>query len=190
MALTLVTAPAREPVTLQQAKDHLRVDGTDNDSTVDALITVAREHVEKFTNRVLITQTWDLVLDAFPKQICLPMPPAQSVTTIKYIDTAGVQQTLAITEYKVDVASNPARIVEAYGKTWPLTRDEINAVEVRFITGYGANAEDVPGPIISAMLLVIGHLYENREATSSGPALNELPLGARDLLMSYRNVRL
>ncbi len=189
MALSLVTAPARQPVTLQQAKDHLRVDETVDDSVIDPLIKTAREHVEAFTHRALITQTWDLFLDAFSQIILMPKAPLQSVTSIKYLDTAGVQQTLASTEYKVDVASNAARIVPAWGKSWPLVREEINAVEIRFVSGHGDNPEDLASPIIQALLLIVAHLYENREATSNGPALKELPMGARDLLLPYRNVR-
>lgn len=190
MALTLLTAPARELVTLQQAKDHLRVDEAVEDSVIDPLIKTARQYVEAFTDRALITQSWDLILDEFAEIILMPKAPLQTVTQIQYLDTAGDQQTLASTEYKADTASHPARIVPAWGKSWPLTRDEINAVEIRFVAGYGDNAEDVPSPIIQALLLIVAHLYENREATSNGPELKDLPLGARELLMPYRKLRL
>jgi uncharacterized phiE125 gp8 family phage protein len=190
MALTLVAAPAREPVTLQQAKDHLRVDAAVDDSVIDPLIKTARQHIEDFSHRALITQTWDLFLDEFPGIILMPKPPLQSVTQIQYLDTAGVKQTLASTEYKVDVTRHPGRIVPAWGKSWPLTRNEINAVEIRFVAGHGDNPPDLPSPIIQTLLLIVAHLYENREATTNGSKSNELPLGARDLLMPYRNVRL
>lgn len=186
MALKLVTGPAEEPITLAEAKSHCRIDFTDDDTLLAGLIIAARNQAEAITRRALVTQTWDLLLDRFPRQIDVPRAPLLSVTSINYIDDAGVSQLLASTEYKVDANSEPARITEAYGKTWPTTRREINAVTVRFVAGFGA-AADVPQAIKQAMLLMIGHWYNNRESVDlSAGQLVEVPQTVDWLLWPYR----
>jgi uncharacterized phiE125 gp8 family phage protein len=196
MALKLITAAGTEPLTLAQAKLHLRVTASDEDTLVTALITAAREQAEAYTRRRFITQTWDYFRDAFPlgykypcdeEKIFVPQPPLQSVTSLKYFDTTGVEQTLATSKYLVDASSEPGRIAPAYGETWPCTREQMNAVTVRFVCGYGA-AVAVPSSIAAAMLLIIGHLYENRESTTPDQQM-ELPLGAESLLAPYRVFR-
>lgn len=163
MPLTLVTAPTVEPLTVAEARQHLRVDGNDQDDVIARLVAAARRRCEAFTRRAFVTQTWDLTLDAFPCwTIDLPRPPLQSVTHVKYLDTSGVQQTLSAALYTVDTKSEWARITPAYGQSWPSTRDQVNAVEVRFVAGFG-QPSTVPDDIKAAMLLMVGHLYEHRE---------------------------
>ena len=163
MPLTLATAPVIEPVTVAQARAHLRIDGNDHDDVIAQLVRAARRRAEAHTRRALVTQTWDLTLDDFPLwQIDVPRPPLQSVTHIKYIDTAGVQQTLSSVLYTVDTKSEPGRITPAYGQSWPTARDQVNAVEVRFVAGFGMDSA-VPDDIKSAILLMVGHLFEHRE---------------------------
>jgi uncharacterized phiE125 gp8 family phage protein len=187
MPVIVITQPLFEPVTLTEAKEHLRVTQSAEDDLIAALITAAREAAENYTHRALCEKTLEYYCDAFPCQIVLPQPPVQSATSVKYIDRDGVEQTLAASEYQLHAQNEPALIVEAYGKTWPGTRDELNAVRVRYVAGY-ASADDVPGPIKAALLLMIGHLYENRE-DSIGGTLNELPFGSRCLLNPYRILR-
>ncbi len=189
MALTLVTAPAREPVTLQQAKDHIRVTGSDDDADIGQFINTAITRIEDLTHRALITRTYDLFLDCFESKILLPNPPAQTITTVKYLDTDGVQQTLAASVYKLDVNSHPARLVEAFEQIYPTVRLEINSVEIRYITGYGDNAEDVPEPLIQAILLMVGHFYNNREDTIPAVSLAHIPDGVRQLIAPYVDKR-
>lgn len=184
MALNLITAPALEPVTLQEAKDHLRVTGNDEDALISELIIAARQQAETFTRRALLTQTWELYLDCFNGDIELPNPPLQSVESIKYIDLDGVEQTLAATEYKTYAWNEPGVIAPAYGKAWPSTRAEKGAVTVRYIAGW-QTAADVPAPIKSAILLMIGHLYENRE-DSSPLTIHQIPRGAEYLMWPYK----
>lgn len=192
-SLALVTAPASEPLLRTEAKLHLRVDSsfTDDDSLIDALITAARQHVENHTRRALVTQTWDLSLDGFPacNEIAVPLPPLQSVTSVKYTDSGGTVTTWGTSNYLVDVAHQPGRIVPAYGVYWPVfTPSPSNPVTVRFVTGYGA-AGAVPEAIKAAMKLLIGHWYENREAVagnSNSTALAPVPLAVEALLAPYR----
>jgi uncharacterized phiE125 gp8 family phage protein len=163
-ALELKTAPTHEPITLEEAKDHLRVDGTDDDALISDLITAARKRAEKFQRRAFITQTWTVFLDEFPVWIRLPKPPLQSVTSVKYLDTDGVQQTLASADYRVDTKSVPARITPAWNESWPSTRAVTNAVEIEMVVGYGA-ATVVPEEARAAIKIYLGGLYENREPT-------------------------
>jgi len=187
MPITVITAPTFEPVTLAEAKAHLRVSHTAEDSLITALITVAREQAESYTQRSICAQTLDYSRDAFLLQFELPLCPLQSVTSIKYIDLNGTEQTLAEAEYQVNSQSIPAIIALAHGKVWPCVRSELNAVRIRYSAGY-ATAADIPASIKSAMLLLIGDLYENRE--NSAPAAQiELPWGFKALLNPYRIIR-
>lgn len=192
MSLLLVTAPAIEPVTLQQVKDNMRVDIADDDSVIEPKIRTARELAETFTNRAFLTQTWDLFLDAFPSSsnaICLPKPPLQSVTSVKYVDENGVQQTWANTNYTVDIAKEGGQIFPNYNVVYPTTRLERNAVEIRFIAGYGSNAQDVPEAIKDAIMMQVGHLYNNRESTAVGVQVTSIPKADEWLLYPYRYLR-
>jgi uncharacterized phiE125 gp8 family phage protein len=189
MGLKLVTPPAVEPVTLAEAKTHLRLDTAVDDSYVSALITAARERVELFLRRALITQVFEFTVDDFPaydRAIDLPRPPLRSVEWIKYVDTSGVLQTVAPDTYTVDASSNEiGRVALAWNRSWPFTRYTINAVTVRFTAGYGEEPGDVPQAIRHAILIETANLYENREDTVVGQAVNMLSVSER-LLWPYR----
>lgn len=185
MSLTLVTAPTYEPVSVDEFKSHGRITHVDEDPYIYTLLRVAREEVERFTNRRLITQTWDWRLDAFPVEFCLPLNPLLSVTSITYTDTDGASQTLAASVYTVDIYSTPARIVEAWEQSWPSTREVPNAVTVRAVVGYGANPTLVPKSLRQAVMMIAGHFFENRESTAAD-AIHEIPKGAEHLMWNYR----
>lgn len=186
MPLSEVTAPTYEPLGLQEVKDHLRVTHSDQDALISELIPAARRFAEGYTRRALITQTWDLLLDRFPKLIELPRPPLQSVTSIAYVDATGTSQTLDAANYQIDAVSAPARVAPSYGNIWPQTYAEMNVVTVRYVAGYGDAGGDVPAGIRQAMLMLIGHLYENPEATISGTIIARVPMGVEYLLDPYR----
>lgn len=172
MPLTLVTPPSSTPVTLAEAKAHLRVDGTADEALITALIDAATAHLDGYSGilgRALVTQTWALTMDSLPGDgFKLSLPPIQSVTSITYVDSDGATQALASDQYVL----SGDHVRPAYGVTWPTPRDQADAVTVIFVVGYG-DAADVPGPIKAAMLLMIGDLYANREGqivgTISGP---------------------
>lgn len=166
MTITVFTAPVSEPITLAEAKLQCRVDHDDEDELIVMLIAAARQHAETMLHRNIITQTLDAYFDEFSCEIKLP--PLQSVTSITYVDTAGATQTLAADQYLVDAVSQPARIAQAYGVTWPATRAQNNAVRVRFVAGYGLPGA-VPQCIKSWMLIRIATLYENRQEIIIGP---------------------
>lgn len=186
MALKLVTPPAAEPITLTEAKAHLRVDIPDDDTLINSLIVSARQYAEMVTRRALITQTWRLLLDEFPTEntIYIPLPPLSAVSSVTYYDLNNTQQTMPSADYIVDTDSQPGRIVLADGKNWPAIYNRPNAVSIQFDAGYGT-AANVPQPIKQAMLLMIGHWYENREAVAAG-GLSPLPFAVDALLAPYR----
>jgi uncharacterized phiE125 gp8 family phage protein len=157
---------------------------TTDDPLLAILIPSARNAAETITRRALLPQTWDLVLDRFPQwELIVPKPTLQSITSISYVDTLGVTQTLAASEYLVDVKSEPGRITPAFGKVWPSTRWQTGAVTVRFVAGY-ADVASVPACVKNWMLLRIRTLWDNRKQLvidSSG--LVELPASFVDGLL-------
>lgn len=189
MALTLFAAPDGEPVTLAEAKSHLRVDVADDDVLITALITGSRLHLDGrdgWLNRALVTQDWDLTLDAFPAgAIEVPLPPLQSITHIKYLDTTGVEQTWPASKYTVDIKSAPGRIEPAYGETYPSTRAVLNAVTIRFRAGYGAAAA-VPEAIKLGLKCLIAQFYEQREPVNVGNIVTEIPMHVDRILAPYK----
>jgi len=151
------------------------------DASITRLIQAARVYCEGFQNRAFITQSWYLWLDEWPFYIRIPLPPLVSVESIKYYDTANTEYTMAAADYYVDAVSQPGEIHLAYGKSWPsVTLREKNGICVEFTAGYGAAAA-VPATVCQAMLLLIGHLYENREVVSEKP-LTEVPMAVDSLL--------
>lgn len=187
MANTPINAPSVEPVTLAEAKAHLCVIHADDDALIEAYIAAAREDAEHRLGRLLVTQTWELALGAFPSVIVMPVPVA-SVTSIKYIDTAGVEQTLDAATYQVDTAALPGVIAPAYGAAWPSTRDQYNAVKVRYTAGYGADGAAVPASIKAWIKLRVGALYENRESAVAGQPIQQAPRDFADGLLDRHKV--
>lgn len=193
MAVKVLTPPAIEPVTLEQAKTHCRIDTDDEDPLIEGLIQAAREHCETFQNRAYCEQTLELWLDKFPAvgQIRLPRPPLLSVESVKYYDVDDEEFEFSPSEYFVDTKNEPGWVVLNYGASWPTeTLRPANGICVTFVAGYetsGGSDETnmVPQAVKQAMLLLIGHWYENREA--AGPNLNEIPKGVDALLWPNRN---
>lgn len=198
MSLELYAAPAVEPISLQEAKDHLRSivesEGIE-DSLIEALISAAREHVDGrdgILGRQLITATWDLTLDEFPAcdWIPLPLAPVQSIASITYLDADGVSQTFSASNYALSADKNVSpRVDLAYNASWPGTRNVRDAVTVRFVAGYGNGQASIPYRIRAAMLLLVSHLYNNREAVVVGANAVELPMGVDTLLAPYTRIR-
>jgi uncharacterized phiE125 gp8 family phage protein len=187
MGLKLTTAPAVEPLTLAEAKAHCKVDVTDDDALLTALIVAARQLAEHLTGRALVTQQWELTLDEFPvAAIAVPLPPLQSVQSLKYRDSAGTLVTLDAAAYAVYTSALLGLIVPASGTSWPDTWDMPESVTVAFTAGYGL-AVAVPQAIKQWLLLAVGGWYAHREQVVTGVTLAELPRGMWDMLLDpYR----
>lgn len=175
---------------MSEAKRHLKVEDaeTADDDLITTLITVARQNAETVTRRALITQVWYFYLADWPEKdyIEIPLPPLQSVASVKYKDTEGAESVFAATDYIVDTKSTPGRIVLAYGKTWPsATLYPTNPITVEFTCGYGTSGTSVPAAIKQAMLVDIADLYQQRETVITGTTVSHLPTVDR-LLAPYR----
>jgi uncharacterized phiE125 gp8 family phage protein len=155
--LKAVTGPAVEPVSVTMLKQHARIEVSDDDWTVlPRFIRAARRQVERDLNRFLVTQTWDLVLDAFPMRsipILVPRPPLQSVTSITTIDTDGASSVMDPTLYIVDTVSEPGRIGQVDSGIWPQNLRSFQPITVRFVAGYPGQ---VRGGTITALTLADG----------------------------------
>ncbi len=167
MQLKQITAAQDAPVTLAEARAHLRVDSTAEDTLITSMITSATEVAEQLTGRAIMPQTWELTLDSFDDGIVLTRPPVRSITSITYVDTAGATQTLSASLYRLRADDfGAATVTPVYGQSWPETLDDTDTVTVRFVCGY-ASEDSVPQPIKSWILLQVGSMFENRESESA-----------------------
>ena len=184
MDLSLVTEPICYPLTLEEAKEHLRVDATTEDTYILGLVAMAVEYVEQATWRQLITATYDTYFASIPDSgiLKLPRPPLQSVTGVYYLDATGTEQTLAATDYRVCSTRDPGHVVIATFPSYLADRD--NSIRVRYVCGYGLQ-EDVPETLKVAMKLLIGEFYKNREATITGTIISALPIGIERVIGQY-----
>ena len=166
-SLKRTSAPAVEPVTLSEAKAHCRVDATADDALIQSYITTAREWVEDYIDRALVTQQLVMKLDTFPGEIELPRPPmiasgTATAVTITYVTgEAGGTATLSASEYRVDRDSTPGVIRTLYAGSWPSHLLDQNSVTVSWWAGYG-DAASVPQRVKSALLMCVHELYEKR----------------------------
>jgi len=186
-SLKRLTPPASEPITLAEAKQHLRVDTDSDDSYITALITCAREFCEDYLDRTLMTTQWQMKMDNFPQEIGVPKPPMISsgtatVVSVTYVaNSLGGTATLSSSQYRVDRDSTPGALRPLYGGSWPSHLSDENSLTVTWWAGYGNSPEDVPRIVRHAMLMLVGTWYERRQAVDSVSAA-ELPIGAKALL--------
>lgn len=200
MGYLLITGPTFEPITLAQAKVHLKTDPNDTseDAFIGNLITSVREQAEWYTRRVLCDQTWELRQNIFDKaRIDLEKTPVRSITSIKYIDLAGIEQTIPTSPtciYSLVTGREPYAAQLGIYLIWPVPRGDQDGIKIRFQCGYAYPDPETPANIIdnipasfkAAILLGIGHLYEHRESVVPGGTFHEMPMGFYDLLNPYR----
>ena len=166
-SLRRTTAPLVEPVSLADAKAHCRVDTDADNALIVGYITTAREWVEDYIDRALVTQQLVMKLDAFPAEIELPRPPmiasgtATSVSITYVTGDTGSTATLATSQYRVDRESTPGAIRTLYGGSWPSHLLDQNSVTVTWWAGYG-DPQNVPQRVKSAILMCVHELYEKR----------------------------
>ena len=163
MTYQLITPNAVLEVSLDAAKTQLGIDGTELDETVTAWVKGIVAHAEHQTGRVILDQTWRTTLDTFPDAIRLPFAPCSSVTSLKFIDSTGAEQTLDPQDYDLSSEGQAAWVVPAFGKSWPATYAKINAVKVDAVFGYGSTVTDVPDDY---KLFILAKLREQFDAAT------------------------
>ena len=167
MDLVQTVAPIEEPITLQVAKDFLRVIETDDDTEIQAMITSAREYAENYTNRQIKSATYELYLEEFSETIQLPKNPIQSITSIEYMDESGVYQTLDSASYYTYLDNE---ITTIFFEDMPDHKDHKRAIKITFVSGYSA----VPESITAYIKILVSTLYENRELYIIGVSVDKL----------------
>lgn len=176
---------------MSEAKAWLRQDYDDDDVLIASLLTAARQSVENYLDRALITQTWDLHMDTF-RDIQIPRSPLQSVTSISYVDDNGDTQTVDTSIYDVFAYNDaPGHVRLGYSQSWPSHRSVSDAVTIRFVAGYAEASpvgSTVPQPIKHGILLLLAEYYENREinVVNNRAHITSLPQHIERLLWAYK----
>lgn len=194
-ASILITPPAAEPLTLAEAKAHLRLETTADDALVASLITAARQWVERVTGRALIHQTWQLWLDAPPGSedssssvavVELPRAPLVSVSAISSYDETDAATTWDSAQYVVDAAREPGRVAPRNGFFWPVPARALRGLRIEYVAGFGATASSVPEPLRLALRQLVTHWYENRGDAAGSDAPPSIPTIVTALVNPWR----
>jgi uncharacterized phiE125 gp8 family phage protein len=200
MGVRVITPPALEPITLEEAHAWVRDDSDPhNDFALTLLIQAMREYAENLTGRAFVPRTLELTLDSFAfcsrgaQGLLLPSPPLVSVESVTYVDVDGADRALSVDVYTVDADSDPGRIYLSYNQSWPSTRAVPGAVRVRYVAGYaplqvGSPAvpdyrANIPACVKLWMHTRLATLFENREQIIVGDAVSELPRDFADGLL-------
>ena len=198
MNIKILARGTAEPVTLAEAKLHLRVDLSDDDALITAMITAARDMVERYTSRTLIYTAYRLTMDNWPYDIELPRSPAVEAAAnlitgiayitprIRYYDGDGNQQTMtyAANDFEILLDNNPPLLVLPPSGIWPVTYPlQRGAIEIDWIAGYGAASTGIPQLLRLAIMMLVAHWYEHREAVGSFGS--EVPLAVDSVLRLY-----
>ena len=187
MTAALITPPALEPVTLADAKAHLRLDSDDDDALLTAAIVAARVHVEALTRRLLIEQSWRVYLDQWPRKRIVTLSPAPliSVDTVTVYDANGDPTAVAEDDYEVDAIAVPGRLVLS-GNAPVTVGKAVNGIEIDVTAGYGPSSIEVPAPLRQATMMLVAHWYEHRGVVGHDMAGAIPPLGFDALIAPYR----
>ena len=173
---TRITDSTAEPITLAEAKTHLRVDTSGEDTYITSLISVARETLEYMSNRVLLSQTWDILTDTLPGTfIELNKGPLQSVTSISYNTSTGGSTAVGSTIYRSDNAYGLGRITLQESQSWPTIQSQLGGVTTRVVLGESTDVAGIPYRDIHAVKLLVSHLYHQREPVVTGTIATEIP---------------
>lgn len=179
MALITITPPAVEPLSLPQIREYLRQDFSDEDGTMNACIRAARQRVESFTRRRLITQVVEYRRDGLGGTIRLPVAPVVAVTEITYLDSGGQKQVLSSDLWRVRNSVSPVQVIPGHLATWPSVLPDLDTVGITMTVGYGDTGADVPGDILMAISGLAAVYYDHR------PATGDMPAAVRDLIEPY-----
>lgn len=181
----VITPASTYPVSLTEAKLHLKVDITTDDTLITNLIVAATQVSEEYTNRFFIDTVVNQTCSDFKELSELFKSKVSAVTHVKYYDSNNAQQVWASSNYVVNKEYEPCQINLVVDKSFPNIADRIDAVECRYTVGYGT-ASDVPDVIKQAILLTLGNWYENRMSVITGRTTTEMPMSAKFLLDTYK----
>jgi uncharacterized phiE125 gp8 family phage protein len=190
-SLKVQTQPVVEPVSVADAKAHIRVDTNTDDTYIAALIGAAREYCETYMDETLVDSQYVMRLDAFPAVIELPRPPmsqtpARTAVSITYVTgEAGGTATLDTTAYRVDRDSVPGKIRTTYAGSWPSHLLDYGSVTVTWWGGRGEDGSKVSPRVKAAILMLVGQWYERRMAADAA-SMSEMPFGVKALLDSVK----
>lgn len=192
MALLMTAGPTVEPVTLAEAKAHLRLDSAADDVLVASLVTTSRLQIETALSLALVTQTWSYFIDALPRDgaVRLPLRPIQSIDAVRLHHDSGGTTSVAPDSFVLDGAASPARLVQRDATVVSAIPRRANAYEFSLIAGFGPLASDVPAPIRQALLLLVAHWYEHRDPAEIGADAARIPAAVSQLLTPWQSPRL
>lgn len=189
----LITPPVIEPVDLDEVKKHLRFTSTSEDTLLDTYIAMARGFFEEATGRQLIAATWERRMEGFTGPIELPHPPLLEIVSVTYDDGDGAAQTVDEADYTIHAPSGPLAgrgiLTTVSGVSWPTTAGLEGSVRVRYRAGYGEQPGDVPELIKGALYFLVGYFHQYRSevfATTPGTSLEQLPIGAQQIIRSFK----
>jgi uncharacterized phiE125 gp8 family phage protein len=189
MSLTLITPPAAMPISLAEIKAQCRLDNSDEDAVLMGYVRAATDYVEQQSGLQLTTQTWAWTVGWFPVRwdgyLRLPLAPVQAIAGITYLDTAGVEQTLAPTVY----SWRGDRITLAQGQAWPSLWYGLDVATITFTVGYGDTWNSVPESLRQAVSMLATYWYGMREAAAIGPdsgPVSDVPFSVKQILEPYR----
>ncbi len=190
MPYTVISAAASEPITVAEARAQCQIDGTDHDAVLAVFIAAARAKCEALIDKALITRTVEQSFDSFPvAEILLDGTPAASVSSVIYTDVNGADQTLSSLLYTLDTTKTHKHyLVPAYDTEWPDTREQINAVRVRYVIGYGSTLPAALADVKAWLLMTVAYLFANREAFDVTGRTADIPSRFVDSLLDpWRN---
>ncbi len=187
--LQRVVSPSAEPITLAEAKTQMRVEHSDDDTIIARFIDVAIAFVDVngALGKAMITQTWGEWLPSNLSTVTLTLGPVQSVAAIKYYDANNSLQTDTLSNYLVLGTPSFTTIRPKAGFNWPVTFARDDAIKIEYVIGYGDASSSVPQTIRQALLLLVAHMYENREIELIGTISKTLPFGFDALISQERS---
>jgi uncharacterized phiE125 gp8 family phage protein len=186
MSSFLIEGPKAEPVTVEELRDWLRLDGSDQDTILARLITAGRMALEHAIQRRIMAERWRVTLNAWPKACIVPLPisPVQSIVAVRVYDSSGQPQVLTSDLYRLSRCGLIPRLKLEGDVPKPGIRE--SGIEIDVVAGYGATPDDVPGPLRMALRLLVTRWHENRGDADPGP----LPADVMALVAPYRRMRL